>query len=294
MDAPPTASQDDTLAIGELHYLAGNHHTEWGRDNCLKWRQRVASLIPAEQRSAPVPKQRGDRFARNQIQRTALSREEKNAEIKAEADRQLNGMSIGSLIAYTDGGADGNGANGDFGACGFGAVITRKQEDWTPDGQPTVEDCYFGPVVTDTSDAFWLGAKRGTNNTGELNGVATALLHMRAEGGHEPAAICYDSKYAANVTDRTWEAKSNVEAARINRDLYEAEHQRRSGGIIMIHVKGHSGDIGNDYADRFVQDGKGPGPYSRLRLSRSETSAEKRDRRSTLSALALPFELPTE
>ena len=25
-----------------------------------------------------------------------------------------------------------------------------------------------------------------------------------------------------------------------------------SGGIIMIHVKGHSGDIGNDYADRFV------------------------------------------
>lgn len=56
MDAPPTASQDDTLAIGELHYLAGNHHTEWGRDNCLKWRQCVASLIPAEQRSAPVPK----------------------------------------------------------------------------------------------------------------------------------------------------------------------------------------------------------------------------------------------
>jgi hypothetical protein len=53
-------------------------------------------------------------------------------------------------------------------------------------------------------------------------------------------------------------------------------------------------DIANDYADRFVQDGKGPGPYSRLRLSRSETSAEKRDRRTVLSALALPFELPVE
>ena len=62
----------------------------------------------------------------------------------------------------------------------------------------------------------------------------------------------------------------------------------------MIHVKGHSGDIANDYADRFVQDGKGPGPYSRLRISRSETSTEKRDRRTVLSALALPFELPTE
>ena len=114
---------------------------------------------------------------------------------------------------------------------------------------------------------------------------------MRAEGGHEPAAICYDSKYAANVTDRTWAAKSNVEAARINRDLYEAEHERRSGGVQMIHVKGHSGNIANDYADRFVQDGKGSGPYSRLRLSRSETSAEKRDRHAALSALALPFEL---
>eukprot|EP01047_Picozoa_sp_COSAG01_P050519 COSAG01_NODE_5116_length_4457_cov_5.704161_5_plen_191_part_00 len=171
---------------------------------------------------------------------------------------------------------------------------TRKQADWTPNCQPTVEDCYFGPVVCDASDPFWLGANKGTNNTGELNGIATALLHMRTEGGHEPAAICYDSKYAANITDRTWTAKSNVEAARMNRDLYEAEHERRSGGVIMIHVKGHSGDIANDYADRFVQDGKGPGPYSRLRLSRSETSAEKRDRRTVLSALALPFELPVE
>ena len=80
----------------------------------------------------------------------------------------------------------------------------------------------------------------------------------------------------------------------MNRDLYEAEHERRSGGVKMIHVKGHSGDIANDYADRFVQDGKGPGPFSRLRFSRSETSAEKRDRRTVLSALALPFELPAE
>jgi ribonuclease HI len=116
--------------------------------------------------------------------------------------------------------------------------------------------------------------------------------HLKTEGGHEPAAICYDSKYAANITNRNWDAKTNVEAARINRDLYEAEHERRSGGVIMVHVKGHSGDIGNDYADRFVQDGKGKGPFSRLRLSRSETSAEKRDRHSVLSALALPFELP--
>jgi hypothetical protein len=47
MDAPPTASQDDTLAIGELHYLAGNHHTEWGRDNCLQPQQPSGATLYA-------------------------------------------------------------------------------------------------------------------------------------------------------------------------------------------------------------------------------------------------------
>ena len=93
------------------------------------------------------------------------------------------------------------------------------------------------------------------------------------------------------VSKRT---KKNVEAARINRDLYEAEHERRSGGVIMVHVKGHSGDIGNDYADAFVQDGKGLGPFSRIQLSRGETQTEKCARHRTLSAMALPFELVTD
>jgi hypothetical protein len=74
MDAPQTTSLDDKLAFGELHYLAGNHTTEWGRENCFKWCQRVASIIPADQRTTPVPLYRGDRFA--QVQHTALSREE--------------------------------------------------------------------------------------------------------------------------------------------------------------------------------------------------------------------------
>jgi ribonuclease HI len=55
-----------------------------------------------------------------------------------------------------------------------------------------------------------------------------------------------------------------VEAARINRDLYEVEHEQRSGGVLMVHVKGHSGDIDNDYADTFVHGGKGSGPFSRM------------------------------
>jgi hypothetical protein len=46
---------------------------------------------------------------------------------------QLGAMPVGSRrLVYTDGGADGNGANGQHGACGFGVVVTEKQADWTP------------------------------------------------------------------------------------------------------------------------------------------------------------------
>ena len=81
---------------------------------------------------------------------------------------------------------------------------------------------------------------------------------------------------------------------RICRDLYEAEHARRDGGVALCHVKGHSGDVYNDYADALVQYGKGDSPYSRLRLARTETPEETQRRHSLLRALDLPgFTTPT-
>ena len=173
-----------------------------------------------------------------------------------------------------------------WGASGFGVCVARKGIGWTPTSEPNILDEYFGPVVTDAADPFHLGATRGTNNTGELNGIATSLLHLKQEGGNDPAIICYDSRYAANLTDGTWQAKSNIQAARINRDLYEAEHLRRDGGVALSHCKAHSGDRLNDVADANVQHGKRPCVcdkqpcvcYSRLTLSRSETGAEKLNR----------------
>jgi ribonuclease HI len=109
---------------------------------------------------------------------------------KAETVRLLSGLDPGSPIVYCDGGTDGNGANGECGASGYGVCVTRKKPDWTPEGQPHIEDHYFGPVIIDPTDIYWLGANRGTNNTGELSGFATALLHLQADGGHETAAIC--------------------------------------------------------------------------------------------------------
>ena len=46
--------------------------------------------------------------------------------------------------------------------------------------------------VQANSPMFYLGAREGTNNTGELVGIAQALLWVRNDGGDEPAAILYD------------------------------------------------------------------------------------------------------
>ena len=49
-------------------------------------------------------------------------------------------------------------------------------------------------MVQANSPMFYLGAREGTNNTGELVGIAQALLWVRNDGGDEPAAILYDSE----------------------------------------------------------------------------------------------------
>ena len=72
------------------------------------------------------------------MQHTALSREEKNASIKEKADSQLGALPVGSQLVYSDGGADGNGANGQHSACGFGVVVTEKQADRARMAQPLI------------------------------------------------------------------------------------------------------------------------------------------------------------
>ena len=61
-----------------------------------------------------------------------------------------------------------------------------QSQRWCREGEASkVEDCLFGPVVIDALDPFWLGADRGTNNTGELNGFAQALLFLKAQNDHD-------------------------------------------------------------------------------------------------------------
>ena len=164
---------------------------------------------------------------------------------------------------YTDGGCDGNGAGGDWGVAAFGATVSEiGTEDDTSDGGERRADLY-GPVDTNTASPWFLGAERGTNQTGECCGVAQALMWLLVEPGTDAAVICVDSLYAANESEGYWSAKSSRELVANCQDLLKKVREKRD--VTFVHVKGHSDDVGNDRADELVQWGKTRGPYSRLR-----------------------------
>ena len=66
----------------------------------------------------------------------------------------------------------------------------------------------WGPIVTEASDEYYCHCARGTNNTGELVGMAQALMWLRdVDGGDDAACICYDSEWAAKTTQGIFKAR---------------------------------------------------------------------------------------
>eukprot|EP01048_Picozoa_sp_COSAG05_P012109 COSAG05_NODE_1190_length_5573_cov_33.432590_3_plen_287_part_00 len=187
----------------------------------------------------------------------------KRANSVADTKRLVDALPNNSILAYTDGGCDGNGAKGAWGKAGWGAWICRKLVYPDHVSYAAAADLW-GPVVTDSSDTFCCGCDVGTNNTGELCGMLNALLWAKRQNGHETFAICYDSMYACNVTSGIWKPKKNKSISARCYDAFCEENKRRKGGIVFIHVKGHSDNDGNDKADERVQWGKEEGPYCRF------------------------------
>ena len=185
------------------------------------------------------------------------------ANTEAETTALINALPDGSILAFTDGGCDGNGANGNWGKAGWGAWIATK---FLSDSDPVPLSDLWGPVITDKKSEFYQKCDLGSNNTGELTGILQALLWARQHGGHEPFALCYDSMYAANITSGLWKPKTNKGIASLCREHFIAESERRTGGVHLIHIKGHSDQLGNEKADERVQWGKENGPYCRFRL----------------------------
>ena len=56
--------------------------------------------------------------------------------------------------------------------------------------------------------------------------------------------------------------------ALLAQELVTRERTRRRGGVIFIHVRGHSDDVSNDQADELVQWEEMAGPYCRLPLDK--------------------------
>ena len=123
------------------------------------------------------------------------------------------------VVAYTDGACSGN--------PGAGAWAYRLE--W-PDG--TVEEASGGEPLT-------------TNNREELKAVREALLAVRRRIGDDPQwriVVRTDSLGVINWLQGTWKRKKNL-------DLYPGIDPLVDGRVVFEHVRGHSGDAGNDRVD---------------------------------------------
>jgi ribonuclease HI len=124
-----------------------------------------------------------------------------------------------TVIAYTDGACSGN--------PGAGAWAYRLE--W-PDG--SVDEAVGGELDT-------------TNNREELKAVREALRAFRKRVADDPAwriIVRTDSKGVINWLSRTWKRKKNL-------DLYPAIDPLVDSRVSFEHVRGHSGEAGNERVD---------------------------------------------
>eukprot|EP01050_Picozoa_sp_SAG11_P002236 SAG11_NODE_110_length_16199_cov_18.081180_1_plen_282_part_00 len=161
-----------------------------------------------------------------------------------------------------------NGAGGRWGAAGWGAQILRTTE---ANDEASVCAELWGPVETDPDSIWHCGAERGTNNTGEIIGIGQALMWLRdVDESNTPAAMLFDSCYAANMITGRWQPNKNIALISWAWRLLKEVTEDKGRQIHWVHVKGHSEDGGNDRADELVQWGKIEGPYCRLRAGGGE------------------------
>ena len=175
------------------------------------------------------------------------------------------------LRIYSDGGCDGNGAGGKWGASGWGVHVSLVLADGSLEEMADL----WGPVETQEASPWFMGAVRGTNQTGELSGLGQSLYWLRdVDNTTRAVVILYDSMWAYNMLEGNWTPAYNVAMVRrLQRVLAEV---RRTRDVYFVHVKSHQDDgvplhdisdqavLGNIRADKLVGWGKRPGPYCRL------------------------------
>jgi ribonuclease HI len=84
-----------------------------------------------------------------------------------------------------------------------------------------------------------------TNNREELKAVREGLLAVRRRIGDDPdwrIVVRTDSLGVINWLGRTWKRKANL-------DLYPGIDPLVEGRVQFEHVRGHSGEVGNERVD---------------------------------------------
>ncbi|CAE7513563.1 rnhA, partial [Symbiodinium pilosum] len=231
-----------------------------GQEHQVQYVERAKSLVGAWRP--------GDRLPDNAPEREVAEEDrvqEPNADIGDEGsgeeelvDRagQVPVQAPGAMVTpgvrhlYTDG------SGGPDNRAGWAVVVFDA-----PPNRPAEADyTLFGPVVLDEWDPVFLGAEVGTNNTGELTAIGEACVWLwenreeRTQDGQVvPAVIHYDSEYARDLAVRAAAPRSNQRLAESVASWVEKVRSVRP--LEFRHVKGHSGDVGNDAADKFANRG---------------------------------------
>ena len=114
----------------------------------------------------------------------------------------------------------------------------------------------WGPVPVEQWDPRWLGALQPTNNTAEVTAIAEALIWLDTEAPgpeHIPATLWYDSTYAVDAITKDHYPEHNTELILKVRELLQTVSAKRA--LDFQKVKAHSGNHGNEQADRLANKG---------------------------------------
>ena len=182
---------------------------------------------------------------------------------------------------YTDGSCPENkNANNINCPAGWGIAIKTYKKDEENENK-SLTTGLFGPVIIKHYDKRFLGAEQGSNNTGELTAICEGLKWLlEQENTETPAAIYYDSKYAAKIATGEYKAESNKYLAAKARTLLRQVMEKRK--IRLEHIKGHSNDSGNDAADELANKGaldkecRNQEQWEQIKVTRPEISDKKK------------------